>query len=50
MLWTMDNVVIIFLESRVLIGSVARYNLETLLNEQMQGVYDHAKEIKHRRL
>ena len=39
-----------FLESRVLIGSVARYNLETLLNEQMQGVYDHAKEIKQRLL
>jgi chloride channel 2 len=35
-------------ESRILIGSVSRLNLWYVLNEQMQGVYEHVKEIKNR--
>lgn len=37
-------------ESRVLIGSVSRLNLWFILNEQLQGVYEHAREIKNRQL
>uniref|UniRef100_A0A1X7VM85 Chloride channel protein n=1 Tax=Amphimedon queenslandica TaxID=400682 RepID=A0A1X7VM85_AMPQE len=35
-------------ESRILIGSVSRNNLHKLVDAQLEGVYEHAKEIKQR--
>ena len=35
-------------DSRILIGSVSRLNLWKLLDDQLKGLYDHAREIKLR--
>ena len=33
------------IDSRILIGSVSRHYLKTMLDEQLKGVYEHAQQI-----